>query len=168
MMRCESPRMHRAVIPAARARCSPSIRPHISASLLVFFPRNSGSCTKVSMPLDAFKTQPPAAGPGLFLDAPSNRGDLVIVDATPGVLALCVQYHEDGGPDERPPSMEVFVQFLALLRLEVVRSHRKGSQPLQGGLDAAPSGPGIRISNRSDSLPEEATLLGGEQTRADG
>ena len=51
---------------------------------------------------------------------PGDSGDLVLVDATPGVLALCVQYHEDGGPDERPPSIEVFCQFLALLRLEVV------------------------------------------------
>ena len=50
---------------------------------------------------------------------PGDSGDLVLVDATPGVLALCVQYHEDGGPDERPPSVEVFCQFLALLRLEV-------------------------------------------------
>ena len=72
-MSCESPRMDSAVNPAARARCRPRIRPQISASLLVFFPRNSESCTKVSMPLDAFRTQPPAAGPGLFLDAPSKN-----------------------------------------------------------------------------------------------
>ncbi len=46
--------------------------------------------------------------------------DLVLVDAAPGVLAWSVQYNEDGGPDERPPSIKIFRPFLALLRLEAV------------------------------------------------
>ncbi len=51
---------------------------------------------------------------------PGDSGDIVLVDAAPGVLALGVQYHEDGGPDERPSSIKIFRQFLALLGLEVV------------------------------------------------
>jgi hypothetical protein len=51
---------------------------------------------------------------------PGDSGDLVLVDAAPGVLALGVQYHEDGGPDERPPSIKILRQFLALLGLEAV------------------------------------------------
>jgi hypothetical protein len=41
-------------------------------------------------------------------------------DAAPGVLALGVQYHEDGGSDERPPRLNILRQFLALLGLEAV------------------------------------------------
>ncbi len=51
---------------------------------------------------------------------PGDNGDLVLVDAAPGVLALGVQYHQDGGPDKRPPSIKIFCQFLALPGLQVV------------------------------------------------
>ena len=51
---------------------------------------------------------------------PGDSGDLVLVDAAPGVLALGVQYHEDGGPDERPPSIKIVRPLLALIGLEVV------------------------------------------------
>jgi hypothetical protein len=51
---------------------------------------------------------------------PGDSGELVLVNATPGVLALGVQYHEDRRPDERPPSIDVFRPCLALLGLEFV------------------------------------------------
>ncbi len=57
-------------IQAARARCS-----HHGLPLHCwYFPPNvSESCTKVSMPFDAFKAQTPVAWPGLLLDAQSKN-----------------------------------------------------------------------------------------------
>ncbi len=51
---------------------------------------------------------------------PGDSGDLVLVDAAPSVLALGIQYHEDGGPDKRPSRIKMLRQVLALLGLEVV------------------------------------------------
>ena len=43
---------------------------------------------------------------------PGDGGHFVLVETAPRVLALGFQYHEDGGPDERPPIIELFSKTL--------------------------------------------------------
>jgi hypothetical protein len=49
---------------------------------------------------------------------PPDSGSLVLIYAAPSSLALSFQYHEDGGPNRRPPSIQIVRRVLSLLGLE--------------------------------------------------